>query len=366
MTNHRWTALDQIRTLAAFMVFCWHFTHGATGDPSPFEGAPAFPFAALFDEGHVGVALFMCLSGYLFARLLDGKSIKYGAFFLARAIRLFPLLAFVFAVEIAFSIARGEPITPWALNAARGFVFPEWPNGGWSLGVELHFYLILPFLLFIQGRHPAWPLCVLAAAIILRALIFADQGNVQDAAYWTIFGRIDQFILGIYAFRFRTYLANNTAVAIGSALAIGTFYYLFDDAGGFYKLDPSARAIWVLLPTLEGLTFSALVGWYDNTFDPRGRVAELIANVGFYSYGIYLLHFFFVFRLAHGIDKHILDLDNFYVAWAVALPCFCAMLVPAWLAYHLIEKPFQRFKPRYYRAPRADVGATAAVGVPAA
>ena len=54
------------------MVFAWHFTH-AGGYPVPLEYSPnAFPLA-IFDEGHTGVALFMTLSGYLFAKLLDGK-----------------------------------------------------------------------------------------------------------------------------------------------------------------------------------------------------------------------------------------------------------------------------------------------------
>jgi peptidoglycan/LPS O-acetylase OafA/YrhL len=62
-------ALDHIRALAAFMVFTWHFIHGPAGDfPVPTGYAPAiFPLSVL-DQGHTGVALFMCLSGYLFKK----------------------------------------------------------------------------------------------------------------------------------------------------------------------------------------------------------------------------------------------------------------------------------------------------------
>ena len=57
-------ALDHVRALAAFIVIAWHFIHGASGYPVPFEGAPRIIPLAIFDEGHTGVALFMCLSGF--------------------------------------------------------------------------------------------------------------------------------------------------------------------------------------------------------------------------------------------------------------------------------------------------------------
>jgi peptidoglycan/LPS O-acetylase OafA/YrhL len=87
-SGQHFVALDHLRALAAFLVFAWHFLHSTNGVPVPFEGAPSiFPFA-IFDEGHTGVALFMVLSGYLFAKLLEGKEIYYGAFFWNRFIRL--------------------------------------------------------------------------------------------------------------------------------------------------------------------------------------------------------------------------------------------------------------------------------------
>jgi peptidoglycan/LPS O-acetylase OafA/YrhL len=80
-------ALDHVRAFAVLMVFAWHFTHGTNGYPVPFHYVPSlFPFA-LFDEGHTSVALFMTLSGYLFALLLAGKSIRYKTFLKNRTLR---------------------------------------------------------------------------------------------------------------------------------------------------------------------------------------------------------------------------------------------------------------------------------------
>lgn len=62
-SGQHFVALDQVRGVAAFLVVAWHFLHGASGTPVPFEGAPAVFPLALADEGHTGVALFMVLSG---------------------------------------------------------------------------------------------------------------------------------------------------------------------------------------------------------------------------------------------------------------------------------------------------------------
>src|SRR2546426_4916546 len=97
-SGEHFIALDHVRALAAFMVIAWHFTHGTQGYPVPFEGAPVVFPLALLDEGHTGVALFMTLSGYLFAKLLDGKAIDYLAFLRNRVLRLLPLLFVVILI----------------------------------------------------------------------------------------------------------------------------------------------------------------------------------------------------------------------------------------------------------------------------
>src|SRR5882672_9954754 len=85
-------ALDHVRALAAFMVFAWHFTHAWNGYPIPFEYAPAVFPLSLLDEGHTGVALFMTLSGYLFAKLVGDRRVDFPNFLWSRAVRLGPLL----------------------------------------------------------------------------------------------------------------------------------------------------------------------------------------------------------------------------------------------------------------------------------
>src|SRR5258708_29048470 len=131
-TGAHYLALDHVRALAAFMVFTWHFVHGTSGAPVPFEGAPALFPLALLDEGNTGVALFMVLSGYLFAKLLDGKDISFAGFFWNRFIRLAPLLIIVFALVGVRTVMNGDPLDQYIKSLMIGFFAPRWPNGGWS------------------------------------------------------------------------------------------------------------------------------------------------------------------------------------------------------------------------------------------
>ena len=117
--------LDHIRALAAFTVFTWHFNHVNDGHLS---GPEIFPLS-FFAEGHVGVAVFMTLSGYLFAKLLDGRDIHYVPFMWNRLLRLFPLLAFVFVVNgLLYHDLSSLP--DYLRRLVGGFVRPLWPNGG--------------------------------------------------------------------------------------------------------------------------------------------------------------------------------------------------------------------------------------------
>lgn len=351
-TGVHYLALDQIRALAAFMVFAWHFLHASNGYPVPFEGVPTVFPLALLDEGHTGVALFMGLSGYLFAKLLDGRRLHYGWFLWNRAVRLLPLLIVVLTLVAVTKWWAGEKLIYFFRAIYLGVLYPTLPSGGWSITVEFHFYLLLPLFLALQARC-VWGLwLVLLAAIALRLGLWLERGEIHSLAYWTLVGRVDQFLLGILAYRSRHWLTGRHGLAITLLLLFAGFYAWFDWLGGFYQMPsyPSPSLIWVFLPTLEGLAWGVLIAWYDSSFRPPDRgISGVVARIGAYSYSIYLFHFFIVFRAADWVHRYIMDISNTYVALPWALLGFVLMWPVGYWSFRFIEAPFLRWRRRYLR-----------------
>jgi peptidoglycan/LPS O-acetylase OafA/YrhL len=343
-------ALDHVRAVAALIVFTWHFLHSTNGFPIPFEYVPLLPPFAILDEGHTGVALFMTLSGYLFAKLLDGKRIHYGLFLWNRVVRLLPLLAFVMLAAGAVRYFAGADMKAYGWELAKGFYLPSWPNGGWSIAVEFHYYAMLPILLWLLRRSKLLPLAVVAAAIALRFAIYRHTGEVQTLAYWTLIGRIDQFALGMVAFQFRSRVAHRHWLALAVFAAFSLVYWHFDAIGGFFLAPsyPSPSRMWIVLPTIEGLAFGLGIAWYDSSFTPSERgFSRFVGRIGDYSYSMYLLHFFFVFAAARFINDRIANLANFYVACAWAAVAFLCMLPLCHLSFRFLEAPFLRLRKPY-------------------
>ena len=350
-SGHHFVALDHLRALAALLVFSWHFLHYKSGYPVPFAQAPALFPLAIFDEGHVGVALFMTLSGYLFAKLLAGKKIAYGQFLWNRVLRLAPLLVAVILINLAMLLAQGAPVTEFMVSVLRGAIYPSLPNGGWSITIELHFYVLLPLLLALITRSPWHALAILALATTLRAAIYLMQGSVQHEAYFTLAGRIDQFTLGILAYRMGLgqRMGNKTIFVVGTCFLL--FYAWFDAHGGFMRSpgDPSPQPLWIVMSSIEGAACACLIAWYDGRrwsfLD--GSASQWVGKVGEYSYSVYLLHMFVVFDLAAFAHERIMDISNFYVGLAWAFLCFVAFLPVAAASYHFIEKPFFAWRRPY-------------------
>jgi Predicted acyltransferases len=354
-SGEHFIALDHIRAIAALMVFTWHFTHGSAGIPVTFDYYPSLFPLSLLDEGHTGVALFMTLSGYLFAKLLDGKTIDYKAFLWNRALRLLPLLAVVLFVTGVYLVVRGKTsLSSYASTIATGLLLPSLPNGGWSITVEFHFYVILPLFLWMLRRSRWLPLSIILTSVTLRTLIHQETGEVQSLGYWTIIGRIDQFALGMLAFQFRSRFAHRHVLSIMCLTAFSLFYWSFDVLGGFMTSPsyPSPSWLWILLPTIEGVGYAIGIAWYDTSFSPSTKgFSRYVGYAGAYSYSIYLLHYNFVFRAAGFINEHIMEISNFYLACAWSVFCFLLMIPIGYLSFRYIEQPFLNLRRQYVTTP---------------
>lgn len=344
-TGQYYLSLDHIRAFAVFLVFVWHYNHFRDGQ---IQNPLVFPLSIL-TEGHTGVAIFMTLSGYLFAKLIGNSEIKWRNFFWNRLIRLAPLLIFMMIIFGSRLHLHGISLESYLTSLIEGFIQPRWPNGGWSITVELHFYLILPILIWGKRKSQAVLWIVLLSFLLLRLYLYYKLGSVQGYSYSTIVGRSDQFILGILAFHNKSTLKRMRKLLPPIFLIFLAFWYLFDKAGGFYS-EQTTSIIWVFIPTIEGAAYAALVSWYDNfSRVPSGKVGKFLANIGKYSYSIYLLQFFIVFQMPVYIDKYLINLDNPYFVILSSIPSFLIMVFISFITYHCIELPFLKFRKNYIR-----------------
>lgn len=331
-----YAGLDHVRALAAFLVVTWHFAHWGPDYPVVLDRSPLL---GPLDEGHIGVSLFMTLSGYLFAKLIGEQQIRYLPFLWNRAIRLLPLLLTVLSLY-GLMLQPGWP--RFLFWVGKGAILPTLPNGAWSVTAEFHFYVMLPLLLAILRPRPSLALACVGLSIGLRLFLYAEHFDIQFLAYHTIFGRFDQFVFGIVAFRMRGAISGK--VAILALAVLWTCYAAFGRLGGYYHFPTSA--VWIMLPTLEGLTLAPLIAWYDRnpiTWPGMG----LVRKAGEYSYSIYLLHFFFVAPAAAFVDTHIMHIPTLLIALPWAVLFFLGMIAVGHLSWTLIEQPPLRWRKPY-------------------
>jgi len=333
-----WERLDHLRGIAAFMVFCWHFVHAQSVVPA---SAPSL--SPLLEEGHTGVALFMVLSGYLFAKIVGDQQIDFRRFIEARLLRLGPML--VLALGAAYAL---HPKLWYEIPL--GLVWPTWSNGCWSVAVELQFYALLPLLIAGFRRTPKIAVALVLTAMAVRALTYIAQGEVYTAAYYSLLGRIDQFVLGILAWRlFQGRALPKPLIAVGFG-AFLVALHLFDLAGG--ETRTRSEPLWIWWPTIEAVGYALLIAWYDGG---RWSLPRPFAFVGKVSYSMYLIHFLVVGAMGRAAHR-ILGEPNVYSMLLLAAPAFAALLPAAWLAWRYVETPPLALRRPYLR-PAAEPGA---------
>jgi peptidoglycan/LPS O-acetylase OafA/YrhL len=314
---------------------------------------------SLFEEGHTGVALFMTLSGFIFYSLARRSRIAYGEFIRNRLLRIAPL--FLLWTLLLFHRDGGDPVKLFVSVAGllnQGAV----PGVGWSIIVEFQFYVAFPFLLaFTQRQGPSYLVRLLLVAIGLRALMWCLHDTVQPLAYWTIFGRVDQFLLGMLAselyHRRRSWLAH-PLVLISLVGAWTALYHRFNVLGGYSNfggVEPTHSSVWIYLPTGEGLFYGLITASYlSQRWTLPAWLDRALAWTGTLSFSIYLNHML-VIDVTYKLMKRMQWVPAYTAEGAFAFGLFaCLLTVLASAAtYNVIERPFLALR-RSYLLPLPD------------
>ena len=145
--------------------------------------------------GVIGVDLFFVLSGFLITALLlqereRNGEVHYPAFYLRRALRLFPALAILLpVVAVAAHLSPGvdkatADLTtggiPWVALYAANWARATGTQLGlfghtWSLAIEEQFYLLWPTALFLLVRKRADYSRAVVLALAVAALVAAHR-----------------------------------------------------------------------------------------------------------------------------------------------------------------------------------------------
>lgn len=344
--------LDHLRLYAALLVVMFHFFHVHHGDLKAGN-----PLISLVDEGHTGIGLFMVISGFIFTVIAGSHEVRWWPFLRNRLIRIYPL--FVFAVFLSLLISTyndhrnfgGAELLGWLLPFRSSTVpFSPYFVQLWTIWVEFQFYLLFPFLhAFAQRYGDRYLLALIGLLIVLRALVFINTGSVRYLAYETIFGRLDEFLLGMLAARLylrRPGVAAGPWHLFAAALAVLLTLHLFSRAAGFTDMD---HPIWIVWTTIEGLVWAWLLLAYVNCrWKAPGPLERGLAHLGVLSFSIYVMHNLLIpaFNKTVGVlaFKGFPVIDTLLTGALAVVPL---VVVLACATYWLIEKPFLSLRGNY-------------------
>ena len=343
--------LDHLRGIAAALVVVYHYYHAVLGNVAPSRHF----LLNVLSEGSSGVDLFFVLSGFIFGVIGYGNRIRYWDFLVSRIVRIYPL--YLFAILIVLCAYRGH------YTAADGALFlvpfldvgvlPGLPGFGqlWTIGLEFQFYLIFPFLMAFVARHGYRYLLALTLLFLaLRAFYFAHAGSVQDAGYWTMLGRFDQFAAGMLAsglfLRRRAWFASPIHLILAVLAAIAGLNWLVHWGGYFNGAD---SAMWIVWPTIEGVFWAyLLVSYLSCTIRIPRWIDWPLSRLGEVSFSVYVMHNFAVVATVRYFGSQIFTgskrIDATIAAIVVCVPLAAGISL---LTFHLIEKQFFIFRRKY-------------------
>lgn len=344
--------IDFLRGIAVLMVMVWHYVH-----PFVPYSTTTYLLVDFFEEGHMGVALFMVISGFLFASLVLNKAIDPVLFIYNRFLRLAPLLILVLLFWTIYD-QKGPGFM--ALQLLKGFLNGGWPYGSWSIAVEVQFYALFPIILWATKLRIRRLLALLILIITVRLCVYGYRGEVQLYSYWTLGGRADQFLIGLIAGTWFKARPHDFTPLLGITLLNVFFLFAFavhqfNEHGGFYAMDnyPTNNSLWVYWPTLEAVGFGALLLSTFALALPNNAITKPITWIGECSYSIYLLHFiFFEFLKIQHISPLAQKLSPQHwgiVACGITALYFLVIIGVSRLSFIFIEKTFLGFRRSYLR-----------------
>jgi len=381
--------LDVLRGLAILLVFGRHLEI-----PRP-EGMLGILAELWFRIGWIGVDLFFVLSGFLIGGLLVTELQQHGRidvmrFLVRRGLKIYPayivfivyLLLMPTLKALASGGAAGEALAgQWRL-CWPNFLFLQnylWTPAGhtWTLAVEEHFYLLLPFALVALASTGRMRLIIpLSIAVVpvflgLRCLSVWTNDPFSTTMSATHL-RLDALLFGVGIRGLAQYSPERFAALRRWRVGLVAFGFLCWAPNLFSDVNPLLVRTVGLSGTLLGAgaflvaayhTHAADFGRWSRLITPPAR---LVAWIGVYSYTIYLWHVTTMGIVERVVGGRILSgaEPSNSIAWVACAAMSCTGAVLAGVAASkLVEQPVLLLRDRLFPS-RTQLGAAGRAGSP--
>ena len=322
------TNIQLLRGVAALMVVVFHLV--VKMQPYGFDGSQVS-----FLQG--GVDIFFVISGFIMVHISRQRERSGGQFMSDRIIRIVPI--YWLLTVLAFFSAAGEPRPTSDLLRSLAFIpsgspplFNPLIDGGWTLNLEMYFYVIFAAsLVAAREEKQRFAIVVGILAAVVATSIWAP------GRYWPFYGNeiVFEFVIGMVLARSVDWLKSVGTVAAWGMVFAGALVMV---------LEPSERLGSRLLS--DGLPAGLIVAGAISLDAAGKRVAVPAALLlGSISYALYLSHVL-VFEAVNDLfAPSKLGFGPVMMAGFLVLTLMVAVLT-AWLIHVALERSATRLLKR--------------------
>jgi peptidoglycan/LPS O-acetylase OafA/YrhL len=257
-----------------------------------------------FFNGFLGVDAFFVISGFLMGMLY--RDVKPLFFYRRRLMRLYPSLIATLLLFILLGVLVLQPfeLNQLAAQAISGILgisnIAYWSQDSyfqpnrfrpflnlWSLGVEIQFYLLFPFLLFLKRKIR---LILPAIAVLSLLLNFLILQISPKTSFFLLPTRLWEFLVGTIiatsgSLGLRKKSKDWLLVAAVVFLALGFLIPINSSSTNWTTGHPGLNSLLVVIATALILK----IGVAERRF--KSFIGKAGVRIGDFSYEIYLIHF---------------------------------------------------------------------------